>query len=198
MRNGFTLVEILVVIAIVAIIGTLLVAIFTSTLRGSNKAQVLAVIKQNGQAVLENMDKTIRVADNVLCVDPYLVVASGDDYTRYKFEAPTLTANGLIKQDKPLKGSDSQGVGETEDQFKKRVCSSGDPMTPETKLVILTDTNALTGVSVTRFSPTRDNQGGSKDIVSVLFDLDHAVKMPAGLASQIDPVTFQTTIELRN
>lgn len=207
MKKGFTLVEILVVIAIVAIMGIILVAIFTNTLRGSNKAQVLAVIKQNGQAVLEDMDKTIRGADNVLCPDiippttsttsTNLVVVSVSTgvYTRYRFINSTSNTNGLLQQDKPSKRTDdSTGSEETDVVFKNRVCNPNDPMT---QLTVLTDTNAQSGVSVTNGSFTKSEQPGSEDSVTVKFDLDHGVGVPAALAGQIDPVTFQTTIQLR-
>lgn len=207
MKKGFTLVEILVVIAIVAIMGIILVAIFTNTLRGSNKAQVLAVIKQNGQAVLEDMDKTIRGADNVLCPDiippttsttsTNLVVVSVSTgvYTRYRFINSTSNTNGLLQQDKPSKKKDdSTGSEETDGAFRNRVCNLNDPMA---QLTVLTDTNAQSGVSVTNGSFTRSKQPGSEDSVTVKFDLDHGVGVPAALAGQIDPVTFQTTIQLR-
>lgn len=203
MNRGFTLVEILVVIAVIAIIGTIMVAIFANTLRGSNKAQVLSVIKQNGQAVLENMDKTVRGADDVICparttpTSTNLVVIRDGIYTRYRFIAPTATDNGLIQQDNPVKqiiqGSNPPTL-ESDNTFLTRICNPNDPVAvPD----ILTDTNTQIGVSVANGLFTRSYQPGFKDIVTVEFTLGPGVKAPSTIAGQIDPAIFQTTVQLR-
>ncbi len=193
MKNrGFTLVEILVVMAIMAIIGTIMVAIFTNTLRGSNKSQILAVIKQNGQAVLENMDKTIRGADNVICpqqigpLSDTLVFEKNGIYTRFRFIPPSATINGSIQQDSPVVGSDIN-------LFIYNVCST-DLLPP---VITLTDTNSQSGVSVMSGLFTRNKQPGFKDSVTVFFKLGSGVGIPTAVSSQIDPVTFQTTVQLR-
>lgn len=188
--HGFTLVEILVVMAIVAIIGTILVAIFTNTLRGSNKSQILAVIKQNGQAVLENMDKTIRGADNVVCPkqtgspSDTLVIVKNGLYTRFRIIAQS-SANGFIQQDSPSPGSDIK-------LFIDNVCTD-----PLTSAVTLTDINDQSGVSVQSGSFTKNTQAGSKDSVNVSFTLGPGTGLPATIKNQIDAVTFQTTVALR-
>lgn len=222
-KKGFTIIELVVVMAIVAIVGTMLVMIFTSTLRGSNKAQVLSAIKQGGQAVLENMDKTFRSAENVVCpvVTPPLttasstqiVIYSSDDnqdtsdntqgiYTRYRFIAPTSSANGLLQRDNPVKQIvQGTGVLETDQEFINRVCTFTDPMSP----TVLTDITPQTGVSVSCVNSdcaskpifTRSTQSGSRDSVWIQFALGSGVQAPAVIAGQIDPVIFQTTIELR-
>ena len=58
--NGFTIIEILVVIAVISIVGVIIAEIFFNTLRGSNKSSLITKIKQNGQTSLEVMDKAIR------------------------------------------------------------------------------------------------------------------------------------------
>ncbi len=211
-EQGFTLVEILVVMVITAIVGTILVIIFANTLRGSNKSQVLAVIKQNGQAVLENMDKTIRGADNVVCPssssDTMAIVKNGT-YIRYRFVAPppSNTSNGLIQQDIPVK-QDVTGSNplrkETDTEFISRICGSLDPMSAATGLIILTDTNIQTGVSVVNCilsdcKPVfvRNKSAGFKDQITIQFNLKPGIGVPPAISSQIDPVAFQTTIGLR-
>lgn len=204
--EGFTLVEIAVVMAIVAIVGLMMLVIFTNTLRGSNKAQVLAAIKQNGQAVLENMDKTIRGADDVACVSisrDTLVVISGGVYTRYKFTPPSGSANGYIQQDFPVQPQ--SGFKNDINVFLENVCT--DPMGTDSLVLpqVLTDTNVQTGVSVDcvdtdcSASPifTRNKPAGFKAQVTVMFSLKPGASVPPGAAGQIDPVTFQTTVSLR-
>lgn len=204
MNKGFSLAEILVVIAIMAIAGTMLVAIFSSTLRGSNKSQILASIKQNGQAALDKIDKTIRNSDNVVCVTPdkkTLVVEKNGTYSRFRFIAPG-SDNGLIKQDNPVQSSTQTLIA-----FTNQICLDADPLTTVPPSIVLTDTNSQSGVSVNCFGATpdcttnpifsRSSAAGFKDQVTVRFNLWPGVGAPSAVAGQIDPVTFQTTIQLR-
>lgn len=183
-EKGFTLAEILVVMAITAIVGIIMVIIFSNTLRGSNKAQILAVIKQNGQAVLDNMDKTIRGADNVVCISSYyLVVVKDGIYTRYRIKSENNIPT--IVQDSPVMGS-----------LINDICTLSD--STGVAKIILTDTNSQSGVSVLNGSSfSRSAQSGSKDSVTVSILLGPGAGVPAAISSQIDPVSFQTTIELR-
>lgn len=206
MNKGFTLAEILVVMAITAIVGTILVAIFTNTLRGSNKSQILAVIKQNGQAALENMDKTIRNADNVICpkiISPAtsassdtLVIVKNGLYTRFKFILATSSQNGMIQQDQPVQSTAEDNDKSNIEFFLRTICV--DPMgTDSPGVVTLTDTNTQSGVSVENGLFTRDQQSGSNDSISIRFELVPGITAPEIIRGQIDPVTFQTTIGLR-
>src|SRR5687767_3480485 len=88
-NRGFTLVELLVVIGVLSIFGVLILNIFTRTLRGSNKSQILSVMKQNGQLSLEIIDKTVRGSDRVICTTSNtLVVVKNGSYTRFRFLRP--------------------------------------------------------------------------------------------------------------
>ncbi len=173
-KNGLTLVEVLVVMAVLSITGIFILNIFSQSLKGSNKTQILGVIKQNGQAVLDTMDNTIRNADNVVC--PYFI--SGDTaysytlvtvkdgiYTRYRLisadanNTNTTTAaniscnntvnparNSCFVQDNPIKQPISPGVEETEPQLVARICNEADPLL--STAVLLTDNNPQTGIAV--------------------------------------------------
>lgn len=209
--GGFTLVEILVVIAIVAIVGTILVTIFANTLRGSTKSQILAVIKQNGQAVLDDIDKTVRGADSLLC-DPgsskTTVVEKNGVYTRYRILLQDDTVgpsscigtgkNGCVIEDHPTRQRDETGVLETESAFKTTVCTDLDPM-PRAGLQvdILTDTSEQSGVSVEDGSFNVSKPSGYKAELSLNLKLKAGAGVPPSVADQIDPVVFQTTVQLR-
>ncbi len=200
MKKGFTLAEILVVLAVLSLIGVLVVTIFTRSLRGANKSQILSSIKQNGQVVLENIDKTVRSSDNVVCSEDTLVVVQNGIYTRYGF-IPPLNANGFIQQDNPVKENVEGSIPlreETDPEFVNRVCLSTDPMLEP---VILTDRNPQTGVSVEvregKKLFTRNRSAGFRDQITINFDLKPGVEAPQVIVGQIDPVVFQTTIQLR-
>lgn len=205
-NNGFTLVEILVTMAIVSIVGLILVTIFTNTLRGSTKSQILAVIKQNGQSVLENMDKTIRNSDNVVCkgtpTNNTIVVVKNGVYTRYRIVLSTdgvVTAplscvgsgkNGCIVVDNPTPSASET----TPPPFINRVCGSSDPMS---SAQILTDTNTQTGIKVESGSFNLSPLPGYKNAATIVFSLKAGVGARQSIAGQIDPVEFKTTIGLR-
>lgn len=213
MKKGFTLVELLVVMAIMALFGTLLLTIFTNTLKGSNKSQVIGVIKQNGQSVLETMDKTIRNADKVVCdsVDKKsLVVVKNGVYTRYSFIAPAPVSspivNGFIKQDNPTIQKISDGSrDETDPELVGRICADNDSTVNPISPVVLTDINTQSGVSVNCHvddcinNPVfkREKSAGFMDQVTINFNVKPGVEAPASVTGQIDAVNFRTTIQLR-
>lgn len=211
--NGFTIAEILVVMAIVAVVGTIMVVVFTNTLRGSNKSQMISAIKQNGQAVLDNMDKTIRNADDLVCfpISPpgnTIVVVQNGIYTRYRIVFPdTVCADlvtetdGCIVQDHPTKQTDPNTLQlETDPVFRNNVCSSSDPMPrsgSSDHANILTDTNLRTGVKIDSGSFTASKPGGYQAVISINFVLKPGVEAPESIAGQVDPITFQTSVGLR-
>lgn len=215
MKNGFTLAEILIVIAIMSVVGVLVLGIFTQTLRGTNKSQIIAVMKENGQSILETINNNVRNADNVVCptiIAPAttassntLVTLKNGVYTRYRFEsALATTSNGQIKSDNPFPKTDE---ADDLNEFLRRVCDSADSMPQlNTSLFVLTDTNQKTGVSLLQAKDSSSNpipyimrsvKAGSKDVITVQFALEEGVLAPPAVAGQIDPVTFQTAIELR-
>lgn len=191
MKKGFTLVEMLVVITVLSIVAILVLTIFTRSLRASHKAQVVLAIKQNGQSVLETIDKTIRSSNDVICVsnqDASTIVVHKDEdniFTRYSFKIDDSgKTNGGILQDNP-----AQEEGETDQEFEDRLCDFDDIRSA----VILTDTNTQRGVRVIEGSFEEVN----KDEISIQFSLGPGVGVPETIAGQIDSVKFQTTVQLR-
>ena len=69
-RQGFTLIEFLVVLGVLATaIGSALL-VLTSVLRGTNQANVTAEVKQNGQAVFDTLESQIRNARDAKDLTP--------------------------------------------------------------------------------------------------------------------------------
>ncbi|OGE14986.1 hypothetical protein A3F00_05030 [Candidatus Daviesbacteria bacterium RIFCSPHIGHO2_12_FULL_37_11] len=204
--SAFTIVEVLVVIFVISVMGTIITEIFSRSLRGGNKAQIIAAIKQNGQATLEAMDKTIRNSDEVVCPvitgegsifgDTAAVVKDGK-YTRFRFKAEATGTNGYIVQDNPLYVPPL-----AQESFINDICNIDwdDPNSPGA--VSITDRNTKTGVSVSYVPATaaiftRNKKSGFNDTLTISFDLKPGVQAPEAVSGQIDPVTFTTTIQLR-
>jgi prepilin-type N-terminal cleavage/methylation domain-containing protein len=61
-QKGYTLVEMLAVIVVFSIIGGIISAIFASSLRGSNKANITNEVRQNGNYALIQMSRMITYA----------------------------------------------------------------------------------------------------------------------------------------
>lgn len=72
---GFTLLELLVSIAIIAVIGIALASILASSLRDANKANTVTAVRQNGDYALLQMTKSIRDAASITY--PVLPCSSG-------------------------------------------------------------------------------------------------------------------------
>ena len=190
---GFSLIEILVVIAMVALLGVIITELFFRSFLGSNKATVISNIKQNGQSTLEQMDKSIRGAERIIEVcqnplnpenpqnTPTIVIYQEEEgiYTRFRFNPPvpfgSQKSNGYISSDN-LSG-----------------CSDPTPTSSSS----LTDRNISKGVSLTNGKFEFRPVPGFKDVVTITFSLGPAISSGANFLSSIDPVEFRTTIELR-
>jgi len=61
-KNGFTLIEIMIVVGILGIIAVVGSGTFFSILRGSNKTKTLQMVKQNGDYAISVMERMIRNA----------------------------------------------------------------------------------------------------------------------------------------
>lgn len=184
MRKGFTVIEILVVVGVLTIMSVIFVEIFFRSLRGGNQAQILGVIKQNGQHAMEIMDKNIRLADDVVCVSSQggafdnntLVIKKEKTYTRFIFVPPTTTTNGYILQDN------------IDNCILPSIASVA---------IILTNTDPTGGVSLISGSFAKDTKAGFQDIVIIKFTLGPGIKMPKSLTDNIEPLEFKTSVGLR-
>ncbi|GEM_PF-867758 len=85
--KAFTLIELLASVSVLAVIGTAIFGVFLVTLRGSKKANLLAVVRQNGTSAMSQMVRSIRYAksldDPSSCVTPltstYITITSASD-----------------------------------------------------------------------------------------------------------------------
>jgi len=103
-QSGFTLLELLTVIGILSIIGTIVVSVITITLRTTKKADLLEAARQNGDNALTQMVKSIRYAQSInapaTCVPTTttssITITSLADYqqTTYSCANNTIASNG--------------------------------------------------------------------------------------------------------
>lgn len=211
--SGFTIAELLVVMAILTVIGGILTEVFVRSLQGSNKSQMITRIKQNGQNILGIIDQNTRNANNIVCPNipagsttasaDTLVTEKNGTYTRIRIIGPNSNGslcdtvpNGQVCQDNPTPTITEQA---NLSLFINRVCRADDPLGVGT--VALTDTNADTGVSVTPDPPPgsfkRDRKAGFKDTITVSFSIGPSPQASQILISQVETIPFKTTIELR-
>ena len=61
-KNGFTLVELLVAMAVASILGVIFAAAYAAQVRGSNAQEVTTDMNQNARAAMEIMTQEIRMA----------------------------------------------------------------------------------------------------------------------------------------
>lgn len=63
--HGFTLVELLVVLAISGVAGTIILAALSSTFRGATKSDSISTIQQNGNFVMAQITRSVRYASDL-------------------------------------------------------------------------------------------------------------------------------------
>lgn len=187
-QSGFTLVEVLVVIAVLSVMGVFMTDIFFRSLRASSKSQILSEMKKNGQVALGRLEKEIRSSDAIVCLSTdTVVIDSQGAYTRYRFVPASTNVNSNITYDQP-----SRDIANP--------CAAESPMAVNSP--VLTNTDELNGVSIaipsgSNYGFGRSQQAGFKDVVTIKFDVNPGAKVPAVISSQIDPLTLMTTVVLR-
>jgi len=68
MKKGFTLLEILVAMGVLAILGTVIAQVFFTTTRTNTKVEISKDVKQNGDFAMEVMSRIVRNAASVTTV----------------------------------------------------------------------------------------------------------------------------------
>lgn len=98
-NDGFTLIELIVVISIVAVIAALVTGVLFSALRGSSKTNVLADVKENGNYVLSVIGRTLRFAKSFegVSTDGTVFTTSCAAGTKYKAVKITSFDSGDIE-----------------------------------------------------------------------------------------------------
>lgn len=182
LARGFTLIEFLVVLGILAVAVSSALLVLSSVLRGTNQSNVTAEVKQNGQAVLDNLDSQIRNA----------LSATSDGSGKY-IRLTRPNADPLhIKCFYDLSPKSQNGWIGT---------ATGDIINPtESNYTPITNKNDLiSGVNIDscNFTVAASSPGtASPPIVSISFVVSQAIGAPSR-QDFVASVKFQTTISLR-
>jgi len=64
-KRGFTLVELLVVVAVFGSIMAIVIGVVTSTLRGANKSRTISKVRENGNYAIFQISRTIKYAKTI-------------------------------------------------------------------------------------------------------------------------------------
>lgn len=107
LSKGFTLIESLIALSILAVIGTVTISVLFMTLRAGKKSDVLIGLKQNGNTAISQIVKNIRYAKSLdspsSCLTPVTVpritlssvVDNGQtSFTCTTGSLPTIASNG--------------------------------------------------------------------------------------------------------
>ena len=196
--SGFTLIEVLVVLGImVAAVGVTLLFL-TNVLKGTNQANVGAEVKQNGQAVLDSLEKQIRGASDIECKD-----SGGTTVLCDNVDADTKYMKVLRVGQDPLHIRCFSSTSTTNGWIGTVVTSNDYPALGA--YTSTTNNDTVSGVDV-RCSPSDppDNLGfkiiptgsGLPPIVSISFVVNQGVSA-SSRADFLANVKFETTISLR-
>jgi len=115
-KNGFTLIEIMIVVGILGIIAVVGSGAFFSILRGSTKTKTLQMVKQNGDYALSVMERMIRNARELADPSESSIVSSitiknpDGGITTFSCESdsepPTIASNGASLLSSEVRVSD--------------------------------------------------------------------------------------------
>lgn len=184
-RSGFTLVELLVVLGLLSATVASTLIFLTSTLKGSNQAAVTGELKQNGQVILDQLERQIRGSSNVQLM--------GDAANHLKL---TTAGNGVFHIrcfPKVTSGSIKNGyIGTSTDSGDTPVESLYTPLTNKDDLI--------SGINVDACSLTvvPGSSGGlGPAIVSISFDLKNGLSADSLRPDLKGTASFQATISLR-
>lgn len=190
---GFSLIEVVIGIAIIGVVGGVMAVILNRTYKGSNKTTLIGNLKQNGQTALNTIDSTLRQGEAIVCpqnsaISDTIVVQTKEEgkYIRFKFslQPSDKSRNGTIEQETLMLINPTQVQG---------LCS-----VPAASPVKLTDDREQSGVSVTKGGFTVLKNRGVKDVVTIEFDLGP----PIGTGISFDQIiqnniNFKTSVQLR-
>ncbi|OGD94075.1 hypothetical protein A2697_03660 [Candidatus Curtissbacteria bacterium RIFCSPHIGHO2_01_FULL_41_44] len=192
LSKGFTLIELLVVLGILVIgVGSTLLFL-TSILRGTNQANVTAEVKQNGQAILDSLERQIRNATDVNCLNQ-----SGNSTSCADAAVSDKYIKLIRPNENPLHIKCFASTGSLNGWMGVVVSTSNNPS--DSSYTTLTNSDTVSGVDIQScsFKATPSTSGSlSPALVNVSFVVNQGIKAPSR-ADFLANAKFETTISLR-
>lgn len=170
-QEGFSFIELLVVVVLIGIVGIILAQILILNVRSQNKSEILKEVKQSGDFALSTMEVMVRNAIDI-------------PDTSCNTNAQSFS---IINQD---------GFTTTFDCDEIRIASTSSDVTPPDQPVSLALTSTKVSVASCTFRVVCPTPALSPKYVFLNFTLQQA----RGDASVVDRAqeSFQSTISLRN
>jgi type II secretory pathway pseudopilin PulG len=181
-QKGFTLVELLASVIVLVAIGSIIAGIITTSLRGTNKANTIENIRQNGNYALNQISKDIEYAQPFDGKNTGLGNLDNDGNIIYTTSCPfssSPTSYSLIS----VESTNNKRI-----QYK---CTSSEL---SANGVLLIDANSVS-LNSCSFSCIK-NQITDIPIVKIKFELSSGNSN--GLAENSGSITFETSVTMRN
>ena len=190
-KNGYTLIEFLVVIGILVFAVGSSLLFLTSILRGSNQSNISAEVKQNGQAVLDTLDSQMRNGTDAK------LLTGADNPGIPGGSSPNNAIRVTLADGTFLYIACFNTVGTTSNGWIGTSTTGASPYTS------ITNTDIVSGVHINCNPPNAGKTFSvgpsstlSPAVVSVSFVVNQAAAAPSRQDYKAN-VTFQTTISLR-
>ncbi len=168
--HGFTLLELVISIGVIAVIGIAIVAILVSSLRNANKSNVTTLVRQNGDYALTQMTRNILPALNIQY--PILPCPASSppalDHIQFTSISGTPITYSCDSINKTINGPNGS----------------------------LFDTNSVNVVAGTCAFYCTQASPSENPVIKVTFGL--ADTNTSNLAEQAATIQFQTSVNLRN
>lgn len=192
--KGFSLVEVMVAITIIAVIGTITSTILTRSYKAGTDTTKISKLKQNGDLAVNQITDVIRTAEAVICYggtatrkNSMVVRTMQGKYVKFKFvDSPTptggkTTSNGYIAKQENLSPSN------------QAIFCTDSLLTPTA--VPITNQNPTSGVNISEGEFIKLTNTVSKDTVTIKFNVND--NLTAGATGSADLVPVQTTVQIR-
>ncbi len=170
-KAGFTLVELLAVIVVIASIGGIVFGVLFASLRGSNKSTNVTALQQNGNYVLSQITKMIRNARSLEYPSPCFSESGGS----------IATTSSVI-----IENPDAGQTTFSCDNIPNGTISSNSASLVDTSSVV------VTACSFTC------SQNSFYNFPSITISFTLSKKYSSGVVDTTTPASFQSTIIMRN
>ncbi|MDP2632312.1 MAG: hypothetical protein Q8P25_01155 [Candidatus Curtissbacteria bacterium] len=184
-HSGYTLIEFLVVLGLLVLaVGSTLVFL-TSILRGSNQANISAEVKQNGQAVLDSLERQIREAKSATRITSSLPPGVSDELYLVLSDGSNLYIGCLNSVSGPTVLNAAIGT------------KAGSAPSSASDFQTMTNRDSVSGVSISdcQLAATTGSTSNG-DVVTISFTAGRAISAPTRVDFDAS-AKFNTTISLR-